>query len=122
MLPALRLAIQTVMTRDFFDPTPEQQKVVLVEASTLREAERLIESCEQCNPKDAEIPLAGRSPMQSLAAALQLIQHLIHPETPRLLARRELLERGEEHPDDLLCRYESPQLVGKPAEGHLRFG
>jgi len=28
----------------------------LVEASTLREAERLIESCEQCNPGDAEIP------------------------------------------------------------------
>jgi hypothetical protein len=45
-----------VPTRDFFNPTPEQQKVVLVEASALREAERLIESCEQCNPKDAEIP------------------------------------------------------------------
>jgi hypothetical protein len=28
----------------------------LVEASTLREAERLIESCERCNPSDAEIP------------------------------------------------------------------
>ena len=41
------------MTRDFFDPTPKQQNVVLVDAATLREAERLIESC---NPEDAQIP------------------------------------------------------------------
>jgi len=38
------------MLRDFFDPTPEQQNVVLIDAATLREAERLIESCEHCNP------------------------------------------------------------------------
>jgi len=44
------------MTRDFFDPTPEQQVVVLIEAATLRQAERLIESCEHCNPEGAEIP------------------------------------------------------------------
>ena len=41
---------------DFFDPTPEQQNVVLVSAGTLCEAERLIESCEGCNPEGAEIP------------------------------------------------------------------
>ena len=35
------------MPRDFFDPTPEQQNVVLVNAATLPEAERLIESCDQ---------------------------------------------------------------------------
>ena len=34
------------MAHDFFDPTPEQQNVVLVNAATLHEAERLIESCE----------------------------------------------------------------------------
>src|SRR5688572_28050707 len=39
------------MTRDFFDPAPDEQNVVLVEADTLRRAERLIESCEQCNPE-----------------------------------------------------------------------
>ena len=44
------------MTRDFFDPTPEEQNVVLVGAATLREAEKLIESCEHCNPEGAEIP------------------------------------------------------------------
>ena len=41
---------------EFFDPTPEEQNVVLVDAATLREAERLIETCEHCNPNDAEIP------------------------------------------------------------------
>jgi hypothetical protein len=41
---------------DFFDPTPEQQSAVLVNTATLHEAERLIESCEHCNPSGAEIP------------------------------------------------------------------
>ena len=44
------------MARDFFDPTPEQQIVVLIGAATLRKAERLIESCEACNPEEAQIP------------------------------------------------------------------
>src|SRR5215471_8952948 len=43
------------MARDFFDPTPEQQNVVLINAATLHEAQRLIESCEHCNPEGAEI-------------------------------------------------------------------
>jgi len=42
---------------DFFDPTPEQQNVVLINTATVHEAERLIESCECCNPEGAEIPL-----------------------------------------------------------------
>ena len=44
------------MTRDFFDPTPDQQRVMLVDSATLRSAEKLIESCEHCNPEGAEIP------------------------------------------------------------------
>src|SRR5215471_11407687 len=44
------------MTRDFFDPTPEEQKVRLIDSTTLRKGEKLIESCEQCNPIGAEIP------------------------------------------------------------------
>jgi hypothetical protein len=44
------------MPRDFFDPTPEQQNVVLIGAAILHEAERLIEFCEGCNPDGAEIP------------------------------------------------------------------
>ena len=44
---------------DFFDPNPEQQVIVLVEAATLRQAERLIETCEQCNEEVAKIPSEG---------------------------------------------------------------
>jgi hypothetical protein len=45
-----------ILMRDFFDPMSEEQKVVLVDARTLRPAERLIQSCEHCNPEGAEIP------------------------------------------------------------------
>jgi hypothetical protein len=34
------------MTRDFFDPTPEEQSILLIDLATLRKAETLIESCE----------------------------------------------------------------------------
>ena len=40
----------------FFDPPPEQQSVILVDGATLLKAERMIESCEHCNPVAAEIP------------------------------------------------------------------
>jgi len=43
------------MSRDFFDPTPEQQNVVLIDAATLDKAQRLIAGCEACS-EDAEIP------------------------------------------------------------------
>jgi hypothetical protein len=42
------------MTRDFFDPTPEQQ-IVLVDAATLQTAQRMIAGCEACS-EDAETP------------------------------------------------------------------
>src|SRR5215510_11321202 len=44
------------MPREFFDPPREQQSVILVDAATLLKAERMIESCEHCNPVGAEIP------------------------------------------------------------------
>jgi hypothetical protein len=44
------------MNRDFFDPLPEKQHVIVIDVAILREAERLIESCEHCNPEGAEIP------------------------------------------------------------------
>jgi len=46
------------MPHEFFDPAPEQQNVVLIDAATLREAERFIESCEHCKfrrPKSRSI-------------------------------------------------------------------
>jgi hypothetical protein len=44
------------MPRDFFDPTPEEQNVIMVDTATLHKAEQQIESCEHCHPADAEIP------------------------------------------------------------------
>jgi hypothetical protein len=41
-----------VMNRDFFDPPWEQTNIVLVDLTTLRKAEDMIESCEH----EAEIP------------------------------------------------------------------
>jgi hypothetical protein len=61
------------MPRDFFDPSPEQQVVVLVEAVTLRKAERLIESCETCNPDGADIPFDSASYRQESERNQQLI-------------------------------------------------
>jgi hypothetical protein len=34
------------MGRDYFDPVPEEQVVVLVESATVYRAEKLIKSCE----------------------------------------------------------------------------
>ena len=44
------------MNHDFFDLSLEEQQVVLIDTETLRKAEKLIESCEHCNPEGAEIP------------------------------------------------------------------
>jgi hypothetical protein len=43
------------MPRDFFDPTPEQQNIVLIDAVTLQKAQRMILGCDACS-EDAEIP------------------------------------------------------------------
>jgi len=42
--------------RNFFDPPPQTQTVVLVDTRTLRNAERLILGCQYCSPTNAEIP------------------------------------------------------------------
>jgi hypothetical protein len=44
------------MFGDFFDPTLEDQVIVLIQEADLYNAEKFIESCEHCNPEDAEIP------------------------------------------------------------------
>lgn len=38
------------------DLAPEQQNLIVIATATIREAERLVESCEQCNPVSAAIP------------------------------------------------------------------
>jgi hypothetical protein len=41
--------------RDFSDPTPEQQHVVLIDAATLQKAQRMTAGCEACS-EHAELP------------------------------------------------------------------
>ncbi len=43
------------VSRDFFDPTPEQQNVVFIDVATLQKAQFMIAGCEACS-KDAELP------------------------------------------------------------------
>ena len=38
------------------DLAPEQQNLIVVATATVRKAEKLIESCENCNPVGAETP------------------------------------------------------------------
>jgi len=40
---------------NFFDLTPKQQNVVLIDATTLQKEQRLIAGCETCS-EDTEIP------------------------------------------------------------------
>jgi hypothetical protein len=43
------------MTCDFFDPPPEEQNVVIIDAATLLQAQRTIDGCEACS-EHAELP------------------------------------------------------------------
>jgi len=40
------------------NPTPEEQNIILVSAAALRKAEKMIASCERCNPAAASIAFA----------------------------------------------------------------
>jgi hypothetical protein len=66
------------MPREPWDPSPEQQTIVLVDAATLRKAEKLIESCEHCNGEGAEIPfdavLRGRHATSTIVAILLFLE------------------------------------------------
>jgi len=42
--------------REFFEPTPEEQNVVLIDSDILHQAEDLVAGCEACSADDAEIP------------------------------------------------------------------
>jgi hypothetical protein len=41
---------------DFFASQPKDKSSVLIGASELRQAERLIRACEECNPSAAKVP------------------------------------------------------------------
>jgi hypothetical protein len=57
-LDGLDSAIQVLpfSVMDRYDPTADEQIMIVVACPTLRVAEKLIEACEHCNPEGAEIP------------------------------------------------------------------
>jgi len=52
------------MTRDFFDPTAEQQNVVLIDASTLQKAQRMIAGCDLPRSLSITFSTAWRVPIR----------------------------------------------------------
>jgi hypothetical protein len=44
------------MSRDFFDPSPEEENVVLIDAATLQKAQCMIAGCEACS-ETAQMPM-----------------------------------------------------------------
>jgi hypothetical protein len=42
--------------REFLDPTPEAQNVVLVDARMVHRVDEMIIGCEACSPDDADLP------------------------------------------------------------------
>jgi uncharacterized protein with PIN domain len=80
------------MVRDYFDPTPEEQIVVLVESATVRRAEKLLESCEHCNSEAAEIPFEGVLDRMTGADPCVTDYILEHPATCPY-CRRQILEK-----------------------------
>ena len=80
------------MTRDFFDPTPELQKVILVDVATLRKAEQLIESCEACNPEDAQIPFDNVLD-QATGSDPSVTDYILEEPAKCPNCRREILEK-----------------------------
>ena len=56
VLVEIRVKEGSIVLPEFFDPTPEERQIILVDAETLREAGNLIESCEFCNKELAEVP------------------------------------------------------------------
>jgi hypothetical protein len=79
------------MPGDFFDPTPEEQKVVLIDAATLRKAEKLIESCAQCNPIGAEIPFDNI--LDRVSSDPSVMDYILKRPTKCPNCKREILEK-----------------------------
>jgi hypothetical protein len=62
------------MSRDLFDPTPEEQIVVLVDAARVRRAEKLIESCE--GKPDLESSLPKSCELDATATPPDILEHV----------------------------------------------
>src|SRR5262252_8284753 len=104
------------MLRDFFNPTSEQQNVTLIGTVTLREAERLIESCEACNPESAQIPfdyILG----QVIGSDPSLTDYILEEPAKCPSCRRDVLEKTLIEPG----AREAAHLYFEPIFSGLRF-
>ena len=86
------------MPREFFDATPEEQNVVLVDEAILHNAEKLVLGCEACS-EDAELPfdnaldrLTGNDPSVSNYI---LSEPAKCPRCRRDVTEKTLIELGE---------------------------
>jgi hypothetical protein len=78
--------------RNFYDPPPEEQIIVLVDSRTLRQAEHLIESCEHCNEDEAQIPFDWILD-RVLGADSTVTDYLLEAPAKCPNCRREILEK-----------------------------
>jgi hypothetical protein len=85
------------MPRDFFDPTPDEQNVVLIRAGTLRQAERLIDSCENCNLDEADIPFDWI--LDRVTGSDSKVTDYILEEPAKCRCRRDILEKTLVEPE-----------------------
>jgi hypothetical protein len=76
---------------------PDEEVVVLVQSATLRQAERLIESCEHCNNEGAQIPfdnildrVTGSDP--------SVTDYILEEPAKCPSGRREILEKHSSNP------------------------
>ena len=99
------------MSRDFYDPTPEQQNVILINPATLREAERLIESREHCNPDGAEIPFDNILDRVT-GADPSVTDYILESPAKCSQCRREVLEQNADRAAITAFRY--ARIVDQP--------
>jgi hypothetical protein len=62
-------AMVAKLTREFFDPSPEEVGVVLIDCDTVAKAQREIISCESCNPERQRSHSARAVYSQSLSGS-----------------------------------------------------
>jgi hypothetical protein len=94
------LSCEVDVIRDFFDPTPEQEHVMLIDAATLRKAEKLIDSCEGCNQEGAEIPFDNILDRVT-ASDPSVTDYILEAPAKCPNCRREIFEKTRVEPPDV---------------------
>jgi hypothetical protein len=101
------------MSRDFFDPTPEQQNVVLIDAATVQKAQRMIAGCEACS-EDAELPFENI--LDRLTGSDPSVTDYVLEAPAKCLRLR--CGDHRKNPRGVGCRGLSPSYLHVPSRGH----